>query len=63
MEAAKILGCSYLDLDSHPDKLSLMEKAFTYSEGKGKGEYMRALNPKYQRMQKQIREELERAQK
>jgi hypothetical protein len=63
MEAAKILGCSYLELDSRPDKFDLMDRAFTYRNGTDRGEYMRELNPKYQKQRSDAMKEVEAARK
>lgn len=59
-EAAKILGCSYLELTRRPDKAALMTRAFTYGRGKTDGEYLREKNPKYQQMRRAMMEEAKR---
>lgn len=48
--AAEILGCSYIELDEHPDKLNLMAKAFTIEWGKSDGERALKKNPKFKAM-------------
>lgn len=45
MEAAKILGSSYMELNEHPEKLQLMRMAFTYKRGTQDGEYLVQVNP------------------
>jgi hypothetical protein len=60
-EAAQFLGCSFMELDSHPDKRSLMAVAFTIRGGKNDGETMREQNPEYQRMIRDYSKKVEKA--
>lgn len=48
-KAAKILGCSYLELDAREDKTELMKMAFTIDYGERVGEQMKELNPVYRK--------------
>jgi hypothetical protein len=60
-EAAQVLGCSFMDLDEHPEKRTLMALAFTVKGGKNDGEYMRERNPEYQKMLKDASKKIEKA--
>ncbi len=50
--AAEILGCSFMELDAHPEKLELMSIAFTLEWGKLDGETALKQNPKFKEMVK-----------
>jgi hypothetical protein len=63
LEAARVLGCSYLEIRDAPDKADLMRMAFTYQSGKNKGEYLRELNPSYQKQRKAMGEKIQKAAK
>lgn len=63
IEAAKILGCSYLELRDHPDKSELMSRAFTFERGTADGEYLKEMNREYQRQRKAAQKEIEAARK
>lgn len=63
MEAAEILGCSFMELNTHPDKRSLMRMAQTYRWGKNEGESTREANPEYQREVKKLSKKIEGARK
>ena len=62
-EAAKELGMSFVDLESHDDRERLMSIAFTLSHGKQEGEHLMQCNPEFVRMQKKRQGELTKAQK
>jgi hypothetical protein len=60
-KAAKILGCSFLELESHSDKARLMTLAFTFEQGEGQGEYLKELNPEWQRKKKEVSDKINKA--
>lgn len=62
-EAAKILGCSFIELNYHADRFDLMRTAFTLNWGRADGEYMRELNPEYIRKRKAAENKVTEAQK
>lgn len=62
-KASKILGCSYIELEGHPDIARLMTLAFTYDNGDSEGEYLRELNPEWQRKKKSMSEAMQKASK
>jgi len=57
------LGCSFIELDEHPDKANLMATAFTLSVGDNEGEYLRELNPAWQKKKKEMSKAVEKASK
>jgi hypothetical protein len=57
------LGCSYLELDAHPDKARLMTIAFTVESGDAEGEYLRELNPNWQKRKKDVGRQIDKASK
>jgi hypothetical protein len=61
-KASKILGCSYLELDAHPEKGNLMSIAFTVDNGQNEGEYLRELNPEWTKKKKEMQKKMEKAQ-
>jgi len=61
--ASQILNCSFIELDSHPDKARLMELAFTFSQGDNQGEYLRELNPEWQRQKKSMTDKISKVSK
>ncbi len=62
-EAARILGCSFIDLEYHPDKFELMGQAFTLQWGRTDGELQRELNPEYVKKRKALEAKIAEAQK
>ncbi len=62
-KAAKILGCSFLELDGHPEKARLMTLAFTFESGENEGEYLRELNPEWQKKKKAMSEKIQKVSK
>jgi hypothetical protein len=62
-EAAKELGCSYIELERDPERERYMAIAFTLSSGRAEGEHMMQCNPKFIAKQKQRQKEIEKANK
>jgi hypothetical protein len=58
MEAAEILRMPYPDLEGHPRKAQLMQRAFTYQWGKNEGEKNRELNPDYHKLLNELGEQI-----
>jgi hypothetical protein len=52
---------SFVDLDEHPNKHSLMRRAFTLMRGVNDGEYLRECNPEYQQQLKDAAAEIQKA--
>lgn len=63
MEAAEILRMPYTELDAHPRKRELMNKAFTYRWGRNSGETDKEANPIYQQAVKSLSKQIEKAKK
>jgi hypothetical protein len=63
MEAAEILGCSFMELNDHPNKRNLMRMAFTYRWGKNAGETAKEANPEYQKEIKKLSKQIAKAKK
>lgn len=63
MEAAEILGCSFMELNDHPNKRNLMRMAFTYRWGKNQGETSKEANPTYQKAVKELSDKIAKAKK
>ena len=57
------MGCSFLELDTHPDKARLMTLAFTFEAGEGEGEYLRELNPEWQKKKKSMSDKISKVSK
>lgn len=55
--AAKILGCSFLELEHHPERFRLMSLAFTLESGKNQGDRILKQNPEYKALIKQMAKE------
>lgn len=53
MKAAKILGCSYLELEGRPDKFRLMQIAFTFDDAQTQGQRALKKNPEFKKLVKQ----------
>ncbi len=53
----------FAELDESPRKAELMVIAATLQQGIGEGEYLRELNPVYQKKQAEMRKQLEAARK
>ena len=63
IEAAQILGMSYVDLTEHPAQAQLMASAFAYQRGKAEGEYLRELNPDWVKKRKAAQKAFEKLNK
>jgi len=50
-------------LDTHPDKARLMTLAFTFEAGEGEGEYLRELNPEWQKKKKSMSDKISKVSK
>lgn len=61
MEAAEILNCSFMELESHPDRVRLMTIAQTVKSGRNNGEYLLKCNPKFHMLVKNATDEIDRA--
>jgi hypothetical protein len=59
--AAKELGMSYIDLESHDERERLMSIAFTLSHGRDEGEHMMQCNPEFVALMNKRNKEQEKA--
>ena len=56
-DAAKVLNCSFLELEAHPERSRLMRLAFTIRGGSSEGERMLKKNPEFRAMVKEMAKE------
>ena len=61
-EAAKELGCSFMELEAHPERERLMAVAFTLSIGRADGEHAMQCNPIFIQKQRERQKQIEKAQ-
>lgn len=63
IKAARILGCSLVELRNQTDRAELMSEAFSFERGVNEGEMLLNQNKQYWRMVKAAQAEVEKAKK